>query len=226
MVKIVDFKQSHPTNYMKGRALPIKYIVIHYVGATGSAVANLKYFQGANREASAHYFVDHGPTAGVYQSVLDTDTAWHCGSKVGYKHKECRNSNSIGIELCCHKDKDGKWYFDDATIDSAVELVKELMKKYDISVDRVIRHYDVTGKKCPAMWVEDVEGWENFKSRLVEKEEVNIYKTLEDVPSWYRQSIEKLVAKGIIVGSGNGELNLTEDLCRMITIIDRLGLIP
>lgn len=182
MLKIVEFKQAHSTNFKPGRTQIIKYIVIHYVGATGSALANLKYFQGKNRRASAHYFIDHGPIAGVYQSVLDTDTAWHCGSETGYKHNECRNTNSIGIELCCHRDNDGKWYFDTETVDVAIELVKELMVKYNIDIDRVLRHYDVTGKICPAMWVENYKGWEDFKSRLVINKEVKIYKTLNDIP--------------------------------------------
>ena len=34
------------------------------------------------------------------------------------------------------------------------DLVKALMADYTIDVDHVIRHYDVTHKICPAMWVE------------------------------------------------------------------------
>ena len=78
----------------------IKYIVIHYVGALGGAKANCQYYAGQYIGASAHYFV--GFEGEIWQSVPDEDVAWHCGAN-SYKHKECRNSNSIGIELCVRK---------------------------------------------------------------------------------------------------------------------------
>ncbi len=46
-----------PYNHNTGTTYRIKYIVIHYVGATGGAEANCKWYAGANRGASAHYFV-------------------------------------------------------------------------------------------------------------------------------------------------------------------------
>lgn len=122
----------------------IKYLVKHYVGATGGAKANCEYFQ-AYRGASAHYFVGHNGE--IWQCVEENDTAWHCGAK-SYKHKSCRNSNSIGVELCVKKDKNGKWYYTDETKKAAVKLFAYLMDKYGIDVDHVLRHYDVTGKIC------------------------------------------------------------------------------
>ena len=49
------------------------------------------------------------------------NVAWHCGSMNGYKHKYCRNTNSIGIEMCSRKDKNGKYYIKEETIVSAIE---------------------------------------------------------------------------------------------------------
>jgi N-acetyl-anhydromuramyl-L-alanine amidase AmpD len=135
----VNFTDS---NRSKGKIL---YLVKHYVGATGSAEENCKYFQNTYRGASAHYFVGHDGE--IYQCVEDNDTAWHCGAS-SYKHKECRNSNSIGVELCVKKDKNGKWYYTAATKKAAVQLFAYLMDKYGIPVDHVLRHYDVTGKQC------------------------------------------------------------------------------
>lgn len=151
-------------NYSKGSKKENKYIVIHYVGATGGAEDNCKYFKDEYRGASANYFVGH--KGEVYQCVLDTDVAWHCGSTTGYKHKECRNSNSIGIEMCCKKTNTGSWYFEEDTVNSTIELVKELMKKYNIPSSNVIRHYDVTGKTCPEPYVRNPAAWASFKARL------------------------------------------------------------
>lgn len=148
----------------------IKYIVIHYVGATGGAEANCRYYASEYIGASAHYYV--GFDGEIWQSVEDGDIAWHCGAK-SYRHSECRNSNSIGIELCVRnrgsKAADSRdWYFEDATVQAAVELTRELMEKYGIPADRVIRHYDVTGKICPNPYVYNhtAHTWETFKAAL------------------------------------------------------------
>ena len=73
--------------------------------------------------------------------------------------------------MCCKKTSSGRWYFKDATVKNTVELTKYLMKKYNIPVERVIRHYDVTGKICPEPYVRDETAWSNFKNMLINKED-------------------------------------------------------
>lgn len=151
-------------NYNKGNNRNIRYIVCHYVGALGGAEANCKYFYDVNRNASAHYFVGHGGE--VWQCVEDKDIAWHCGAKA-YVHPSCRNSNSIGIEMCVRQDAKGNWYFEPHTVAATIDLVRELMAKYDIPVEHVIRHFDVTSKCCPEPYVRDTNAWNSFKNALV-----------------------------------------------------------
>lgn len=65
----------------------------------GGAKANCQYYASEFVGASAHYYVDIDGS--VWQSVEDRNIAWHSGRTDGiYKHPECRNTNSIGIELC------------------------------------------------------------------------------------------------------------------------------
>lgn len=45
----------------------------------------------------------------------------------------------------------------------------------------------------------------------------------ENMPEYYRPTIQKLVRKGKLEGNEKGELMLTEDLMRILTIIDRFG---
>ena len=159
-------------NHNAGSVSRIKYIVIHYTGALGDAKANCNYFAGGNRNASAHYFV--GYDGAIWQSVEDKNIAWHCGAK-SYKHAECRNANSIGIELCVRKkstasmgatDKD--WYFEDETVEAAAELTRYLMDKYNVPASHVIRHYEVTGKICPNPYVYNTTAhtWDEFKQLI------------------------------------------------------------
>jgi N-acetylmuramoyl-L-alanine amidase CwlA len=153
-------------NYDKyGSTSRIKYIVVHYVGASGGAEENCRYFHTKYRDASAHYFVGH--KGEIWQCVQDKDIAWHCGRAGKVSDKKPNNQNSIGIEMCCYKEK-GTWKFYDATVESTILLVKDLMKKYNVPVENVIRHYDVTGKNCPRPYVlnNTKHTWTEFKKAL------------------------------------------------------------
>ena len=212
----------HVDNYQRGRAQPLSFLVFHYVGATGGARNNAKYYgRTPGIGASAHYFVDHAPNAEVWASVPEGDTAWHCGAK-SYRHPTCRNANSIGIEMCCHQDASGGWYIDEATMAAAAELGRDIMARYGIPLENVLRHYDVTGKLCPRPLIEENK-WTAFKARL--EDDMVSYKTIEDVPASYRPSVQKLLDKGVLKGYENGAIYVSEDLCRTITILDRLGLL-
>ena len=46
--------------------------------------------------------------------------------------------------------------------------------------DHVVRHYDVTGKDCPAPWVLDESQWKSFKARLTAKETPKEEKPMTD----------------------------------------------
>lgn len=142
----------------------IEYLVMHYVGAVSTARNNASYFKNTYRGASAHYFVDDNE---IVQVVEDTDIAWHCGNDVYYNG--ARNSNSLSIEMCCYRMENGNLNITAVTEARAIELVKMLMKKYNIDVDHVIRHYDATRKNCPAPFVSDQERWNNFKKKLQEQ---------------------------------------------------------
>ena len=158
----MEIKENITTrNYTKGNNRSIKYIVIHYVGAVSSAKNNSDYFKSEYRGASAHYFVDDND---IYRVVRDEDIAWHCGTRGKY-YSNCRNSNSIGIEMCCYNNN-GTLDISENIVNRTIELVKELMAKYNISTDNVIRHYDVTHKCCPAPFVNNVNRWNDFKNRL------------------------------------------------------------
>lgn len=152
------FKQAHAGNYQKGRTQPIEYIVVHYTANKGdTAQNNLDYFARTKTGTSAHYFVDENE---VCQSVQDTDVAWHCGSK-NPRHPYCRNANSIGVEMC-----NSVGSVPEAVRARTAAFVRQKMKEYGIDSSHVLRHYDVTGKRCPAPWVDNPAEWMEFKKML------------------------------------------------------------
>lgn len=215
----INFKECNSQNFTPGRSQKVKYLVIHYTSNQGdTAKNNADYFAREKVGASAHYFCDESE---IWQSVKDTDTAWHCGAKT-YKHPECRNSNSIGIEICMN-DKNGK--VRQGSIDTAAELARYLMKRYGILLANVIRHHDVTGKDCPAPMVSDPALWDTFKKSLIKEEDDEVrYKYYDDMPDWAQPTVKKLVDKGYLKGEGNGVLNLSEDTLKVLVINDRAGL--
>ena len=174
----MEIKQlrANAGNYGPARnAQAIKYIVIHYTGNDGdTAMNNAKYYAGNVVKTSAHYFVDEKE---IVQSVDDLRIAWAVGGKKypscsqtggGTMYGRCLNANSISIEICDAK-KDGVYAPDARAVERALALTRELMKKYNIPASNVIRHFDVTGKLCPAYWSgkENAGKWESeFHGKL------------------------------------------------------------
>lgn len=215
----MEFVSCDPSNYRAGRTQPVRYIVMHYTANNGdTARNNCDYYHRVGRlQASAHYFVDEH---GAMQSVREGDTAWHCGARA-YWHPECRNANSIGIEMCSRKRADGSYYILPETVANAAALAREIMQRYGIDTDHVLRHYDVTGKHCPMPWVDDPAQWVAFKDMLTpehpnEEEDENMvkYKTIDDVPEWYRSEVQELMDAGALKGTGNGAIDISEDVVR------------
>lgn len=67
----------------------------------------------------------------------------------------------------------------------------------------------------------------NQTKSLNVKEEADvptIYQTKEDIPSWAKETVEKLMANGALKGDENGNLNLEYHMLRTLVINDRMGL--
>lgn len=170
-------------NHSSGNS--IKYLVLHDTGnKTDSASGNANYFNGGDRQASAHYFVDD---SSIYQVVEDYNASWHCGDGAG--RYGITNYNSIGIEMCRVNNT-----VTATTEANAIELVKYLMNKYSITADRVVRHYDASRKCCPSSFnANNWARWNSFKNRIEgevkmelkpthyinSKNNVNVYKEME-----------------------------------------------
>ena len=143
----------------------INYIVLHYTAGTsskkGNAYNNCKYFTTANRSASADFFVDD-ETVWQFNPNLKNYYTWAVGdSSAGKYGNSCYNNNSISIEICSNNKTgkvttagDSNWYFTDAELALTWELVKYLMKQFNLTYDKVITHYLRSTKTCPG-----VVGW-------------------------------------------------------------------
>ena len=238
-MKIDHIPCNRANYYTSGRSLnSIKYIVIHYTANNGdTARGNAKYFARESVGASANYFVDPNE---VICSVKDEYAAWHCGGSLESSHHPlrgiCTNKNSIGVELCSII-QNGKYEFKPETVKLAVKLVKELMAKYNIDINHVVRHYDVTGKNCPAPFVENETQWNKFKQMLTSKEEEETMtyeqwlayqkryeqeKANQQVSDYAKTAMEKAVKHGISDGS-NPKSHCTRE--QVVVMLDRAGIL-
>lgn len=229
MTPIMKENLANRRNYGSARAAStIKYIVVHYTGNDGdSDESNANYFKNNVVSASAHYFVDDDS---ITLTVPELFIAWSVG---GTKWKDCSatgggtmygkitNANSISVEMC-DSQRNGTIMATEQTMANTATLVKSLMKKYNIGIENVYRHFDVTGKHCPA-YLMNATAWAAFKERLKDAP-VETYTTIKDIPAWALPTVEKLIAHGSLKGDANGNLNLDRNMLRLLVINDREGL--
>ena len=215
---------ANSENYGGSRnASQIRYLVYHYTGNDGDRAANnAKYFQNNIVKASAHYFVDDTT---VWRSVPDLKVAWSVGGSKyanadktggGTMYGVITNTNSISIEMC-DTIRNGVYQASEATLANAAALGRALMEKYDIPIENVYRHFDVTGKHCPSYLV-NAQKWAEFKKRL----EVKI---VDNTPSGaHKEGVEWAIANGILTGNSDGDLMLSQPVTRqqMCTMLHRL----
>ncbi|MBQ9493279.1 MAG: N-acetylmuramoyl-L-alanine amidase [Oscillibacter sp.] len=165
---------SRPGTYLR----KINGVVIHYVGNPGStAGANRSYFESLSDGRSGTYASSHfivGLEGEALQCIPLTEIAYASND---------RNADTVSIEVC-HPDADGK--FNDVTYHRLAELAGWLCWKFDLDpFQDVIRHYDVTGKRCPLYYVEHPEAWERLRAdieavRLRLTEEANAERSAEN----------------------------------------------
>lgn len=139
-------------------------VVIHYVGNPGTtAIQNRGYFESLKdtheTSASSHFVI--GIDGEIVQCVPTSEIAYTSND---------RNDDTVSIE-CCHPKKDGK--FTEKTYDSLVKLTAFLCCKFDLDIEDIIRHYDVTGKECPKYFVKNEDEWVQFKQDVADYIEQN-----------------------------------------------------
>lgn len=172
-------------------------IILHYVANPGtSARANANYFWNVTSQTSVHYVVDDEEIIEIIPPYMKT-----FGTSDG-----AYNSRCIQIEMC-HPDATGE--ISEATLENVVWLCRKLVREYGTRT--ILRHYDVTGKKCPLWYVNNPDEWEKLKARILKEEAV----TMDNTPSeWSREALNWAIEKGIIRGDENGDLKLRSALTR------------
>lgn len=179
---------------------PIKYLSIHFTAGSNSkpGKALTMYNTFTTRSASADFVVDDEDIV-QFNPDLNNYYCWAVGdakkkTRGGTLNRKAVNKNTLSIEICStcvpsttlavNTPNHTGWSFTKAALNNAAKLAKYLIKKYNIPLENVVRHYDITGKVCPGIigWNEepicdiltgkattkrsDNSKWIEFKNRL------------------------------------------------------------
>ena len=159
---------THKIKYIaknrSGVPLVPKGITLHETATPGATAENS--FQYFNREyvgASAHVFVDWNERI---QMVPYNECAWHAGPTA--------NSRYIGVEMCHPKGHNPEQFR--KVWDGTVELFAELLKQFNLSVDDINTHHEIslrwgeTDHVDPTAFLAEYgEDIESFKKAVEEK---------------------------------------------------------
>lgn len=194
--------------------LDVKYIVVHNTANDASAANEINYMKSTNVCTSFHFAVDDKE---IIQGIPLNRTAFHAGDGTLGKG----NLHGIGIEICYSKSGGNRFLEAEK---NAVKLIAYLLEKYNLDTSAVITHQMCSGKNCPHRTL--AIGWERFVDMIKkELEDSNMEPrcaNIDEVPEWGKATIQKLINKGLLAGTGNS-LDLSIDMIRVFVINDKAG---
>lgn len=224
---LVDYTQISPHRGNRNGHV-IDTITIHCAAAQAAVETLGRLFQA--KQASANYGIGADGRVGMY--VEEKDRSW-CTSN------NANDARAVTIEVAC--DNRHPYAVKDAVYKKLITLVADICKRNGIaklvwSTDKYDRmnhkggcnmtvHRDYENKACPGQWLYERHGQiaAEVNKRLTEDEEMVRWNKLEDVPEgFYRDTVRQLMQDGIIKGKGNGVIDLTEDMLRVMIFCQRI----
>lgn len=177
-------------------------IVVHNTANDASARNEISYMTNNDYETSFHYAVDDKE---IVQGIEENRNAWHASDGNGKGNRE-----GIAIEICYSKSGGDKFI---KAEENTVELIVDILKRYNWGIDKVTKHQDYTNKYCPHRTLD--MGWDRFIKMIEDKlnppknNKVNVYyrvktqkhgwlpevKNLEDYAGWDNSPITCLAVK-------------------------------
>ena len=178
-------------------------VVLHHAAADGSVEAvHSAHLARGWAGIAYHYYVRKDGS--VYRGRPE----WAVGG-----HTSGENWHTLGV---CFEGNFEREEMGEAQLEAGRGLIADILGRWGGLA--VVPHSYYSQTACPG---------KNFPlDEMLRKEEVPVvYAKLEDVPEWYRPTIEKLIERGALKGVGGGEIQVDETYCRVMTTLDRLGMI-
>ena len=147
----------------------IKFVILHYTGMKKESLA-IKRLCSDKSKVSAHYFIRKNGK--ILNLVPDLYEAWHAGKSCWKKYK-LLNKYSLGIEVHNSGHENSFESFREKQIVSLKKLLLFLMKKYNIKIENILGHSDISpdrkkdpGEKFPWLRLTKLKLsiWHNLKN--------------------------------------------------------------
>lgn len=200
------------------------YIALHHAAAkscTGQQIDNWHKGNGWSG-IGYHFFVRKDGT--IYRGR----PIWSVGA-----HVSGMNNCSIGI--CAEGNYDIETSMPQPQYESIYELIQYLKSVYPNA--KIVGHREIGASDCPGKYYPldklkntEQEGltmseYSELSNRIAKLENKMIYDYIDNnMPSWARPTIQKMINKGLLGGDENGKLGLTDEMLRIFVINDRAGL--
>ena len=237
--------------YKAGRTIAPQGVMVHSTGANNpnlrryvgpddgllGANPNGNHWNRSGIDACVHAFIGKLSDGSIatYQTLPWEHRGWHAGK--GTTGKSANNTH-ISFEIC-EDGLDDRDYFQ-AVYREAVELTAHLCGLYGLDplADGVVICHSVGYRRGIASGHADVEHWfprfgrsmDDFRADVAaemnkesEEDGMVYYETMDDVPEWYREAVRKCVDAGALGGVGGGRLDISEGMCRTLSVLGRLG---
>lgn len=158
---MIDIKKMHISqNYSRDILIKPEYVVIHETdnfNKGANALAHFHYWdKNENAKTSVHYVVDD---TDIIQLLDLNQRAWHVGDN--RSHSDITNDNTIGIEICVNED--GNY---NIARSKAIKLTIHILKKLNLPIQALVRHFDASGKHCPRNMLDNKELWIDFVEKV------------------------------------------------------------
>ena len=131
-------------------------IVVHNTANDASARNEITYMTNNDYETSFHYAVDDKE---IVQGIEENRNGWHASDGNGKGNRE-----GIAIEIC-YSLSGGERFI--KAEKNAVDLIVDILNRYNWNIDKVTKHGDYTNKYCPHRTLD--MGWDRFLNMIKEK---------------------------------------------------------
>ncbi len=231
--------------YQIGTPLKPRGIMLHSIGCPQpNAAVMARYYnqyQPGGKSVCVHGFIQRDGT--YYQTLPYNLRAWHCGGAANATHIGIEMTEPASIVYTGHG---AEWRDLDpaatethinGTYAAAVELFAHLCAQFDLDplADGVIiSHAEGRMRGVASAHADPEHLWKPFgltmygfrqdvykamHSTEKEEEDMTRYRTIEEVPTWARGTVEAMIDEGLISGTGGGDLDLSADMLRMLHIM-------
>ena len=153
-------------------------IVVHNTANDATARNEIAYMTNNNYETSFHYAVDDKE---VVQGIEENRNAWHASDGNGKGNRE-----GIAIEICYSRSGGDKFI---KAEENAVELIVDILDRYNWGIERVTKHQDYTPKYCPHRTLD--MGWDRFIKMIETKLNGTPKPVTSEVNVFYRVKTQK-----------------------------------